>query len=119
LFITNLTGLVAGNLMATVTVDGFTSLIEQVATVIPDIFTSVADLAPTAKSLVIRGAGFSSKKAGDIVTFSGGVTGTVTNATATTLTVSDLMGLVAGPLSLTVTSNGISNGIETEVANVT
>jgi hypothetical protein len=120
LFITNLTGLVAGNLTAIVTVDGFSSLSEQIATVIPDIFTSEADLAPTAKTLVIHGAGFSSNNHSDIVTFSGGVTGTVMSATATTLTVSDLMGLTAGPLNvITVTSNGISNTTSVEVAEVT
>jgi hypothetical protein len=120
LFITNLTGLVAGNLTATVTADGFSSLSDQVATVIPDIFTSETELPPTAKSLLIHGAGFSSDKADDIVTFGGGVTGTVTSASTTTLIVSDLVGLVAGPLNvITMTSNGKSNTTSVEVAVVT
>jgi predicted membrane protein len=118
LFITNLTGLVAGNLMAAVTVDGLTSASEDVAVVVPVVSQGTAVLAPTAKSLVIHGFGFSANKALDKVIFTAGETGTVASATATTLIVTDLTGLAAGLLEASVEINGIDSNGDEEVANV-
>jgi hypothetical protein len=68
---------------------------------------------------VIQGFGFSSTLADNTVTFNNGTTGKVTSATATTLTVTDLSGLIAGSLTAIVISNGVSSGADVEVATVT
>jgi hypothetical protein len=119
LFITNLTGLAAGNLMATVTVEGFSSIVEQVATVLPYVKPSTIALSPKTKTLVIHGLGFYGPASKSSVAFSNGATGTVSRVTATTLIITDLMGLTPGPLEITsVTSNGVSNATTVQVAMV-
>jgi hypothetical protein len=110
---------VAGDLMAMVTVGGVSSSSEQVATVTPTVTESAADLATDATSLVIHGFGFSITASDDSIAFADGATGVVTKATATTLTVTDLVGLTAGSLKAIVISNGVSSGADVEVANVT
>jgi len=119
LTVTNLSGLAAGSLSASVTVGGVTSPVVQVATVQPVVSANAAPLAANATGLVINGFGFSSTAASDTVTFSGGATGTVTSATATTLTVTNLSGLVLGSLSASVTVGGVSSGPSVPVATVT
>ncbi len=110
LTITNLSGLVAGNLLASVTASGMSSLSVQVATVVPVVTAYTANLAANATSLVIHGFGFSSTAANNTVTFGCGVTGTVSSATATALTVTNLSGLTTvGNLTATVTSNSVSS----------
>ena len=67
---------------------------------------NIANLAANATSLVIHGHGFSAITANNQVTFSGGVTGNVTRATATTLTITGLSALPTGSLTArSVTSN--------------
>ncbi len=114
--------LVSGSLTAVVTSSAVTSgTAVQVATVIPVVTPSTASLAHTATTMIIHGFGFSTTAANNVVTFSGGVTGTVTAATATTLTVTFATGttLPLGALDASVTTNGDSSGTPVEVANVT
>ncbi len=91
----------------------------QVATVAPVATVSTANLAANATSLTIKGFGFSTTASSDKVTFSGGATGTVTAATATTLTVTSLKGLISGKLLASVTVSGTSSGAAVQVATVT
>jgi hypothetical protein len=87
--------------------------------VVPVVTYSAASIAATATSVTINGFGFGPTAANDTVTFSGTVKGTVTAATATQVTVSNLTGLIAGPLTATVTCNGMSSTAAVEVATVT
>ncbi|HWY85141.1 MAG TPA: IPT/TIG domain-containing protein, partial [Gemmataceae bacterium] len=115
----NLTGLTPGALSASVTVNGASSGSPvQVATVIPVVTPSTANLLVTDTSITISGFGFSITPANNIVTFSGGATGTVTSATTTQLTVTGLTGLVLGPLDASVAVSGISSGTAVQVATV-
>jgi len=85
----------------------------QVATLTPVITPSTTSVAANATSLTISGFGFSTTLANNVVTLSGAwgsVRATVTAATVTKLTLANPGGLVAGALSASVTSNGISNG---------
>jgi len=74
----------------------------------PVVTLNMAYLSGYATSLIIQGSGFSSNAASDTVTFSNGVTGTVTSASTTQLTVSNVSGLVDvdGDLFATVTVSG-------------
>jgi len=117
LTVTSLTGLPTGNLSASVTVGGTSSAFVQVATVAPVATASTATLAANAASLTIHGFAFSTIPANNTVTFSGGATGIVTAATATTLTVTSLTGLSAGSLTATVTSNSVTSA-SVQVATV-
>jgi hypothetical protein len=89
-----------------------------VAMVVPVVKSSTANLAANAASLVIIGTGFSASPMFDSVTFTGGVTGTITSASPTKLVVSDLSGLMAGSLSVTVTSLGIESSAPEPIATV-
>ncbi len=117
LTVTSLSGLVGGSLTASVAVSGQSSSTVQVATVQPLLTISTIDLAANGPSLLIYGSGFSGTAANDVVTFSGGATGTVSSAMLTQLTVTNLTGLVAGNLSATVKVNGQSSP-STQVATV-
>lgn len=88
--LTGLSSLTADTaLHVSVTVDTVSSGAEvQVATVAPVITSSSADLPATATSLTIAGFGFDPIAGNDSVTFDNGVTGTVTFASGTSLTVS-------------------------------
>ncbi len=120
LTVTSLKGLVAGKLMASVTVSGISSgAAVQVANVSPVVTVSATAMLATATSVVIHGFGFSSTPANNKVAFNNGATGTVTSATATTLTVTNITGLVGGGLLAIVTSNSVSSGAAVEVATVT
>jgi hypothetical protein len=86
-------------------------------TVIPVVTAGTTILTTTTTSLTIDGFGFASNTANDQIAFNGAVTGTISAATATTLTVTGLTGLNVGPLSATVTVNGaVSN--QAQVATV-
>jgi len=113
-------------LYASVTVDGVTSSGSPVP-VAKDPLTSVlvtsstASLAATASTLIISGSDFDMNAANDSVTFNNGVTGTVTSASSTSLTVSlsGLSGLSAGTvLDASVTVDGISSGSLVPVATI-
>ena len=132
LTVTNLTGVsglsVGTALNASVTVDGISSGSPvQVASIIaaitaPTVTSSTANLPANATSLIITGAGFDATATNDSVTFSNGVTGSVTSATTTSLTVSSLTGLsslsVGTVLNASVTVDGISSGSAVQVATV-
>ena len=120
LTVSGLSGLTVGPLTVSVTVLGLSSgSAVQVATVIPVVTPSTGSLVATADGMVINGLGFSTTASDDVVTFSNGATGTVTAASSTQLTVSDLSGLIAGNLKASVTVSGYSSGAMKQVANVT
>ena len=79
---------------------------------------ATANLPANAASLVIHGTGFSTTPGNNTVTFSGVAMGTVTSATATQLTVTNLSGLQAGSLTAIVTASGVSSGVPVQVATV-
>ena len=88
---------------ASVTVDGISSgSAVPVATLAPVVTPSSTWVSAQSTALTIVGSGFDTNPANDTVTFSGGVTGTVTSATATQLTVSKLSGLSRGVLNASV-----------------
>ncbi len=119
LTVTSLSGLAVGNLTASVTINGVSSgTAVRVATVIPVVASSSANLPITATSLTINGFGFSTTAGNDTVSFSGGVTGTVTSASGTQLTVTSLSGLVLGNLNASVSVNGVSSGAAVQVATL-
>lgn len=69
-------------------------------------------------TLTITGANFSPTPGDNIVTFSPAGTGTVIDATPSTLTVSGITGLAPGELSAVVTTFGLSSGLPVQVAQV-
>jgi hypothetical protein len=90
-------------------------------TIQPVVTPSTANLPTNAALLTINGDGFDSNTADDSVTFDNSVIGTVTSATATSLTVSlsGLSGLTAGTaLHASVTVNGVSSGSPVQVATI-
>ncbi len=121
-----LSSLTAGTALdASVSVNGVSSGSVQVATVsaaipVPTVTVNTANLAVNASSLIISGTGFGSIAANDSVTFSGGVSGSVTAATSTSLTVSvsGLSSVSAGTaLDASVSVEGVSSG-SVQVATV-
>ena len=119
LTVTSLSGLVVGSLTASVSVSGTSSGAGvQVATVIPVVTSSAANLASNAPSMFINGFGFSTTAANNVVSFVGGATGTVTTATATKLTVTSLTGLTLGVLNASVTTSTFSSGAAVQVATI-
>ena len=116
----NVSGLTTGSLTATVAVGGATSASAQVATVTSPIVTAnTVNVAVSAVSMVINGFGYSTTPTNNVVTFSGGITGTrtVTAATANSLTVT-LSGQVTGALNAVVVTNGQSSGAAVRVATI-
>ena len=87
-------------------------------TVVPVVTANTAGLPDDVTSLTIAGSGFDPNPANDQVTFSGGITGTVIAATRTRLTVGNLSGVAAGPLTAVVTANRISSGTAATVATI-
>lgn len=74
--------------------------------VFPLITANTAALNANATSLTINGFGFSPTLADNVITFPAGVTGSVTAATANSITISNLTGLVAGALNVQVNVRG-------------
>ena len=119
LTVTSLSGLTVGSLTATVTSNSVSSTSAvQVATVIPVVTTSTASLGVNATTLIITGFGFDTTAAHDVVSFGGGVTGTVSSATANQLTVTNLSGLTLGALTASVKVDGQNSGTAVQVATV-
>ena len=99
----------AGQLRAVVVSDGIAGTQAQVATVYAAITPAVGSLQAIAKTLTIRGAGFDAVTPGNnFVALSSGA-GTVTKATATSLTLKFTQAPTPGPLTATVVVDGISN----------
>ncbi len=112
-------GLSRGPLTALVKVNGISSgAAVQVATVVPQVLPRTAHAGIGDSTLMIFGAGFSSTLADNVVSFDGGVTGVVTAATSSSLTVGSLSGLSEGPLTVEVTTAGLSSGAPVQVATV-
>ena len=105
---------------ASVTVDSSPVFTGKVATLAPVLTPSSANVPVTATSLTLNGFGFDPASGNDSVSFSNGVTGTVTGATSTSLTVS-VTGLSNVPtgtaLDAIVTVDGTSSNTA-EVAAV-
>ena len=111
----------AGALSATVTTNGQSGVAVGVATVVatPTVTVDSASLARGAKTLTIRGTGFDPANLTNKVRLSGGATGVVTAATATTLTVSLRTWPAAGTLlKAAVTSFSGTSGAAATVARI-
>ena len=106
---------------ANVTSDCASSGAVQVASVTPVVTSSTDHLAVNAGTITIDGFGFDTSKhqRNNAPAFSDGAAGTVTAATATTLTVSlGTAPTTAGPITVDVTTGGQDSGAVT-VATVT
>ncbi len=97
----------AGSLTAIVTTDSESSgAAVQVATVTPVVTSSTANLAANASQITINGFGFNPTAANNTVAFNDGAVGTVTAATATSLTVTfSTKPKTAGSLTAVVTTD--------------
>ena len=85
--------------------------------VAPTVAASTASFGPTATTITITGTGFDTTTlANNTVTFNDGSVGTVTAATATSLTVTfNTSPTIPGGLTAVVTTDGISSGAPVEV----
>ena len=109
-----------GGLTAVVTADGFSSgSAIQVATIVPGVTLNSTDLPASATSITINGVGFDSNHNNDAVTFNNGAVGSVTAASATSLTVTFSTKPTVGNLTAVVTVDGVSSGSPVQVATVT
>jgi hypothetical protein len=110
----------AGAISAVVTTNSQTSgSSAQVATAIPVVTSSTANLGADQSSLTINGFGFDTTFANNTVVFNNGAVGTVTEATATSLTVTlSTRPDTAGSLTAVVTTNSVSSGAAVDVATV-
>jgi hypothetical protein len=110
----------AGSLTAVVTTDSVSSgAAIQVARVAPVVTSSSSSLAANATTITISGFGFDPIAAHNTVVFNNGAVGTVTTASATSLTVTfSTKPTSAGPLTAVVTSNSLSSGTPIQVATV-
>jgi hypothetical protein len=102
----------------TVTIDSLSGTSTQVASVIPGINASTANLAASSTTLTITGAGFDATTPGNNLVILSSGAGLVTNSTATSLTVTYTTKPTAGLLSALVVTDGASNGSLTPVATV-
>jgi hypothetical protein len=121
LTLSNVTGLTAGKLTASVTANTISSGPPvRVATVKPVVTntSSTNNLPATATSVIIDGFGFSCTAKNDVVIFSG-IRGIVTVPSPSELTVKLLSGLTAGILEAVVEANGVKSGAFVPVATVT
>ena len=85
----------------------------EVGIAAPVVTPAIANLLPTATSLTINGFGFDTNTANDTVSFNDGVSGIVTGATSTqlTLTLSGVSSLPLGtPLLASVAVDGVTSG---------
>ena len=95
--------------------------VNQNGQILPVVTSNTANLAATATSLTIAGSGFDPTASHDSVSFSNGVTGTVSSATGTTLTVglTGLGNVTAGTsLTASATVDGTSSVSAVPVATV-
>jgi uncharacterized delta-60 repeat protein len=79
---------------------------------------SAANLLMTTTTLILTGSNFSTTPGNSTVAFTPTGTGTVTAASANSLTVTSLTGLTPGALYAVVTTNGLSSGAAVQVATV-
>ncbi|MFO1065428.1 MAG: IPT/TIG domain-containing protein [Pirellulales bacterium] len=111
----------AGSLTAIVTTNSVASAAAvQVATVKPVVTQSLTNLARSANTITINGFGFSPTAANNTVVFNNSATGTVTAATATSLTITfGTKPVNAGSLTAIITSNTVGSGSAVQVATMT
>jgi hypothetical protein len=111
-----------GDLTAVVIVNGLSSGAPvQVATVVPgpNVTPNTTTIATTAPTLTITGSNFSPIASDDSVAFNLGAVGTVTAATATSLTVTfTTPPATTGSLTALVVANGLDSGAPVQVATV-
>jgi hypothetical protein len=108
-----------GSLTAVVTTDGAGSgSAVQVGTVVPVVTSSNSSIAANAGTVTINGLGFNPVPGSNTVVFNNGAAGTVTGASATSLTVTFSSAPTAGALTAIVTAYGESSGTAVEVASV-
>ncbi len=118
LTVTGMTGVnTVGSLTAVAKSNAQSSASVQVATIVPVVTTSNPTIPANTTSLTINGLGFSTTASDNVVTLSGGATGTVTAATATQLTVS-VSNLTGGALNALVTVKGIASVASVKIATV-
>jgi len=101
--------------------NGSSSLVEatvEYGLAAPTVTLSTAGLRMTETTLTITGTSFSPTPGNNSVAFTPAGTGTVTAATATSLTVSSLSGLTLGALNAVVTTYGQTSGSAVQVATV-
>src|SRR5208282_5662827 len=118
---TNENPVTAGILTAVVTTDTVSSGVAvPVATITPVVTSSTANLAANTSTLVINGFGFDPNNLDDSVAFTpGGVVGTVTDASTSSLTVTFSAPPTAlGELEAVVTTDGQTSGSAVQVATV-
>jgi len=110
-----------GNLTAIVTTNSQASgSAIQVAKVIPAVTSATTNLAANAATVTITGFGFSTTANQNTVVFNNGAVGTVTAATATSLTVTfSTKPRSAGSLTAIVTTSTFSSGTAVQIATVT
>lgn len=110
---------VAGNLTAIVTTSSLSSgTAVQVGTLAPTVTLNTSDLAANLTTVTIAGTGFDTTALNNRVVFNNGAVGTVTNATATALTVTFSTRPAAGSLTAIVTTNGVGNPTAIQVGAV-
>ncbi|HXT59330.1 MAG TPA: IPT/TIG domain-containing protein, partial [Pirellulales bacterium] len=109
-----------GNLTAVVTTNSVSSgAAVQVATVAPAVTVSTASQSVNTTTVTINGAGFDTTPGNNTVVFNDGAVGTVTAATATSLTVTfSTQPTTGGKLTAVVTTNSVSSGAAIQVAAV-
>jgi len=110
----------AGSLSTTVTTNSASSGSPvQVATVSPMVTSSTASLLANATSITIVGLGFDDTPANDTIAFNNGAIGTVTAATASSMTVTfTTTPTTMGNLTAIVTTNSLTSGSALQVATV-
>ena len=109
----------AGNLTAVVTSNGVSSgAAVQVATVEPVVTSSTSHRAANVATLTINGLGFDPTPGNNTVAFNNGAVGTVTAATATSLTVTFSTAPTAGNLTAVVTTDAVNSGAAVQVATI-
>ena len=110
-----------GSLTANVTVFGGSTGATQVATIVPapTVTLNTGNRAINAPTLVINGTNFDTAVANNVVAFNLGAVGTVTGATATSLTVTfSTPPSTTGSLTAIVTTDGGTSGVATQVATI-
>src|SRR6185437_8640786 len=110
----------SGNLTAVVTTDGVSSgAAIQVATVKPVVTSSTVNLAADATTMTINGFGFDTTPGNNTIVFNDGAAGTVSAATATSLTVTiSTPPTAVGALTAVVTTNAVGSGAAVQVATI-
>ena len=110
----------AGLLTAVATINGVSSGTPvRVATIAPIVTLNATSIGANTSTLTINGFGFNTTAANNTVTFNNGAVGTVTNATATALTINlTTRPTTLGNLTAVVTTNGATSGAPVQVANV-